>query len=855
MIPIRIISLGYERAFLDADSDASRRLERASTNAHRTTSILLSSGKQARREFPNGRAYSFSGNAVVRLWKAFWTAVREVKQARAEGESPVLSAQDPFIAGVIAFKVSRWANVPYEAQEHADAFSGPWERESFLHAVFIRIGSFTLRRADRVRVVSDRIKDRLMHRFGIEASKIYVKQVDQDLSWHLEQEPRAWPSVPTIVAPCRFVPQKGLDVLMSAVSDLRERGLAFRLRLIGSGPLQGELRSRIASLGLDDYVEILPWVSQEELWSGVDLFVLSSNYEGWGRTIVEAMAKRVPIVTTDVGCVGSFFRPQIDGRAVPIGNARALADAIAEQFTERERREWMVAQAHERAKTFSSLQVEGSYLQQEHWEKMASYKLQATSYSFWKWTALLIAGAVLLRALSLYLFAGSLGANREWGFFTLVQNWFLGNGYSFVSDIGCASAYRSPGFLFFLTAVYGVFGFANFFAQAVIQNILAVLVVYFVYRLGWAITKDRRIGLVAGALVALHPYTFYHYTQYYHTVISSLFLVLFMLALLRLEETKKMMWAFWSGVMIALLAYMQGTILPATVFLSLWLLIRWRKEWKRAIGAIAIMAVVSAGLIAPWTIRNWRVFHAFIPLTTDLGHALAKANNDHAYAMNALGYPQEAFDEVHDPANPLKTIYVPLPEVEADFRAHGMEIPDGFFFNREHPLEPGLRRTCESQREFNEVAFNTYWTGLAKEWITTHYWTDGLRLQVQKMVQFWNPQLQPVKRYGAQWSFGTESLVAKLAQWSLTAWVLLVELFTIIGLFVAGKKKILGRIMPFLIIFGVYTFMHSFFAGYTKYRIPLDGLMAILASFAVVFLRDRIRTRIMKRGAQKTESV
>jgi hypothetical protein len=257
------------------------------------------------------------------------------------------------------------------------------------------------------------------------------------------------------------------------------------------------------------------------------------------------------------------------------------------------------------------------------------------------------------------------------------------------------------------------------------------------------------------------------------------------------------------------------------------------------------MAIVSVALIAPWTYRNWKTFNAFVPLTTDLGHAMAKANNDHAYTMNALGYPQEAYGEIRD-ESALKTVYVPLPEVAEDFRSIGKEVPDGFFFNREHPLEPALRFTCDEQQDFNEVSFNAYWTGLAKEWIASNYWNEGIKLQVQKMIQFWNPVLQPVKRYGAQWSFGTESLIAKLAQWSLIAWVLFIELFAVIGLFIAGKKKLLGRIAPFLIVMAVYTFMHSFFAGYTKYRIPLDNLMAILAAMSIIPVWDVIRSKWKK---------
>jgi glycosyltransferase involved in cell wall biosynthesis/4-amino-4-deoxy-L-arabinose transferase-like glycosyltransferase len=769
----------------------------------------------------------------------------EAGAARAKGEAVVVTAQDPFIAGKIAFVISRIADVPYEIQEHGDFYSGYWEKERLLLNPWLaRLGKFIFRRADGIRVVSDKVRDHLVRRCGIDADRITVNPVVQDISWHIAHERRPWPDTPTIVVPCRFVKQKGLDVLINALVDLKRRGTAFRTRIIGSGPLEAKIRSWIEERGLSDRVTIEAWASQESLWSDADLFVCSSRYEGWGRTIAEAMAARVPIVTTDVGCVGSLFRPQVDGRVVQPDDARGLASAIKEQFEETERREWMAGNAFKRVMKELRLAEDAIRIQHDAWRSAIERKPK-TSRRAWISATALIAFASLVRLTSFLWFWKSLGANREWGFFTLVHNWFLGYGFSFAAQAGCASAYRSPGFLFFLTGTYGLFGFENFLAQAVIQNVLAVFVVYAVYRLGRAVTKDRRAGLIAGFFIALHPYTFYHYTQFYHTVFSSLFLVLLMLALLKLEESKRMVWALWSGIMIALLAYVQGTILPATVFLSLWLLIRWRKQWKRAIGAVAIMAIVSAALIAPWTYRNWRVFHAFVPLTTDLGHALAKANNDHAYTMNALGYPQEAYEEIRDAAG-LKTVYVPSPEVEADFHAQGKDVPDGMFFNREHPLEPGLRQTCDEQREFDEIAFNAYWTGIAKDWIAANYWTDGLKLQVQKMIQFWNPALQPAKRYGAQWSFGTESIIAKMAQWSLIAWVLLAELFAVIGLFVAGKKKFLGRMAPFLIVMAVYTFMHSFFAGYTKYRIPLDNLTAVIASVGVVAVWDRVMSKRKK---------
>jgi len=864
---MNIVVLGFDRDLLDPQSAAALRQTSFAERADVRLNIFLLSRVDRRADVVLSdriRVRAWTGNVVFRLCGLFVAAAKEIRAAKTRKERVLITAQDPFIAGMTAFKLSRLLDVPYEVQEHGDFYSGYWEREvPFVNRLLSYAGRFALRRADAVRVVSERIRDRCIARMKMDPARITVRSVWQDLSWHLNRPARPWPETPTIVIPCRFVAQKGIDTLIDACDRLAKNGVKFRARLIGKGPLEARVRADIAARGLADRIVIEPWADQASLWGDADLFVCSSRYEGWGRTIIEAMAAGVPVVTTDVGCVGSVLRPQVDGRVVQPNDAGALARDIRQQFEESDRRAWMATNARERVKEMMISPEKSAEIQRTAWrkiedvEQMNNETMEQSSHQTitsslppsrrsWIATTALIAFASFIRLTSFVLFWKSLGANREWGFFTIVQNWFLGYGYSLVPAVGCASAYRSPGYLFFLTGVYGVFGFANFFAQALIQNLLAILLVYLVYRLGWSISRDRRVGLIAGFLIAVHPYTFYHYTQYYHTAISGCFLVGLLLALHALERTKRWRWAGISGILIALLAYIQGTILPATALLSLWLLIRWWPNWKRAIGAIAIMAIVSVAMIAPWTYRNWTIFHAFVPLTTDLGHALAKANHPLNYAMTALGYPQEAFDETADPLDPLKVRYALLPEVADDLRAHGVEPTDNYFFGPEHPAEPGLRLTCDAQRDMNEVAFNEYWTGQANAWIAENYWPDVVQLQAQKIVQFWSPALSPGKKYGAAWSFGNESLLATLARYGLVAYVLFAELLAVAGLAIAFRRRQWASVVPILIIFAVYTALHSFFAGYTKYRIPLDNLLVVLSAIGFVQVWDACRRKTPK---------
>lgn len=858
MTPLRIIMLSYERGFMDPASEASHRLGSLADGDIRISAFVLSGRKAGDREDGKTRIHAVGGLAPVRIARVLSGALREIRRAKKAGERVIVTAQDPFVSGKIAFLLSRCTGVPYEIQEHGDFFSGYWKRERISHRLLTCIGRFVLRRADGVRVVSERIRDRFIREFGISPDRIIVNPVVQDLSWHLTRPiKKEMPDVPIIVAPCRFVRQKGLDVLLEALSLLKTSGTpdkealssraplpdkggvggGFRLRLVGSGSGEASLKKDIARLGLSSEVSIESWASQEGIWDNADLFVCSSRYEGWGRTIVEAMAAGVPIVTTDVGCVGSFFRPQIDGRIVQPEDANSLMVAIREQLTEHDRRIWMAENARERIASIESDQTR-IRRQTDAWKILGEKAIKQSNNTTILPTAILLAFTTVIRAASVVLFWPSLGANREWGFFRLVESWFAGYGYSYFAGFGCASAYRSPGYLFFLTGVYKLFGFANFLAQAIIQNLFAIGIVYLVYRLGWTISRNRRIGLIAGFLAAIHPYAFYHYTQYYHTVLQSFFLLLLMFMFIRLMETRRMAYAFWTGVAIALLAYVQGTILPATVLLAVWLLYVWRKEWKRAIGAITVMAIVSIAIIAPWTIRNWNVFHEFVPLTTDLGLSMAKANTDNYPTLLRLGYPHEVLNEEVSPDDPRLVRYTYLSDVQNVLALNGGLHPSALW-TEWHPREPTWAADrCENLSSVSEPEYNQYWIGKAKDWLVGNYWSDGWKLQLRKVATFWSPRLYPWKRYGASWSFGNDGIKAQLATWGYSGYVAAIELLAIAGLiFVFRRRSSLPdahlKLVPILIVFVVYTAMHTIFAPYTKYRIPLDHLVSILAALGL----------------------
>jgi glycosyltransferase involved in cell wall biosynthesis len=159
----------------------------------------------------------------------------------------------------------------------------------------------------------------------------------------IEMPPRRRATVPAPGRPVRLLEAANLKLgkghadLIQAVSLLRDRGIAVQLDLAGEGPLQQDFEALSVKLGVAEQVCFLGCVPHDELLRDLsagrwDLFVLPSLMEGIPVSVMEAMAAGVPVVVTPVGGVPELVRPGA-GVVVPPGDARALADGLAEIVT------------------------------------------------------------------------------------------------------------------------------------------------------------------------------------------------------------------------------------------------------------------------------------------------------------------------------------------------------------------------------------------------------------------------------------------------------------------------------------------------------------------------------------------
>lgn len=135
----------------------------------------------------------------------------------------------------------------------------------------------------------------------------------------------------TILIVSRLSHEKNIYLVIRALARL---GAAFSqtgLVIVGDGPQKQALVQAVKKYGLTDRVIFEGW--QDNLatyFRSADLFVLSSDYEGWGLTVVEAMAAGCPVAMTDVGCAGELVINRQNGLISPVKDEIALSKTMAE---------------------------------------------------------------------------------------------------------------------------------------------------------------------------------------------------------------------------------------------------------------------------------------------------------------------------------------------------------------------------------------------------------------------------------------------------------------------------------------------------------------------------------------------
>lgn len=305
-----VLAISYATRVLETGSREQSRLLALSAGLDQHVMIVVTNKSAGLPDcFMSGNLSVYATQSSSKLGKLM-TAIRLARQVlQRQGGQWVVSAQDPFETGLVAWVVARWYGQSLHIQLHGDNFgNAEWIASSLLNRIRAFWGRLLFKRAASVRVVAQRQKEALLT-LGLAPAKIVVLPVQVDLSAFLmvgeERSYTARDAAPAFLYVGRFSPEKDIRRMLTVFRDVLQELPDATLTLLGDGPERSVLAAQVQSLGIADQVRFQAWTNDVP---GVmrlhDAFILFSQHEGFALVLLEAMAAGLPIITTDVGCVG-----------------------------------------------------------------------------------------------------------------------------------------------------------------------------------------------------------------------------------------------------------------------------------------------------------------------------------------------------------------------------------------------------------------------------------------------------------------------------------------------------------------------------------------------------------------------
>jgi glycosyltransferase involved in cell wall biosynthesis len=233
----------------------------------------------------------------------------------------------------LAWATGRLARLPFSFTAHAYDVQEPrpWLPRVAREAAFVR--AISLETATRVRASAGFAARVRVGHLGVDVERFRPGD-------HAPADP------PEIVTVARLGPTKGIEVLIEAARLLASgsrardaRGAAFRVRILGDGPLREACVSRTRALGLDETVCFDGAVTQAQVAIALrraTIFALpcvrthgGARHDGLPVAVLEAMASALPVVSTPVGGIPEAIAHGTTGILVPPGDAHGLAASLA----------------------------------------------------------------------------------------------------------------------------------------------------------------------------------------------------------------------------------------------------------------------------------------------------------------------------------------------------------------------------------------------------------------------------------------------------------------------------------------------------------------------------------------------
>jgi len=246
-----------------------------------------------------------------------------------------ITTQDPFFAGLIGRYLKNKTGATLEIQLHGDFYSSDYYKKSGLkNLIQYYVGKwFVLKKADKIRVVGERIRLSLLN-LGISENKIITKAIQNDpeviesYTSNINLDDKYPNYEKTFLVLGRLEPVKNILWLIEIFKEILKKN-NFLLLIVGMGSVEKDIEEQIKNNNLDNNIKLQNWTENPyDYLRSADCLLFPSLSEGYGLVAMEANVIGTKVIMNDVGVANYELKPSDKVKILPINDKEAWIQAI-----------------------------------------------------------------------------------------------------------------------------------------------------------------------------------------------------------------------------------------------------------------------------------------------------------------------------------------------------------------------------------------------------------------------------------------------------------------------------------------------------------------------------------------------
>lgn len=344
---MKVLTIGSDRKLFEEQSPVVLRSLDYANKMEELHIIVFSLKKHNLKEKKINNLYIYptsSSSKFCYIKDAYYIGKRVIKENKFIRGLSVISTQDPFESGLVGLFLKKKFNLPLQVQLHTDMWSSHFSN-SFLNIIRRIISSYVLKKVDGVRTVTKDLAEKMTRKLSSKA-KVSILPIFVDIDYIKNQEPikdlrKDFPQFDFIILMAsRLTSEKRIDVALHILKNILPVFPKVGLVIAGNGNEENNLKNIAKNIGISNNVIFLGWQNDLiSLYKTSNIFLLTSEYEGYGMTVIESLASGCPVFATKVGVVSEIIEDGKNSYICNVGDVDCFVLKIINYIRDNSKRE------------------------------------------------------------------------------------------------------------------------------------------------------------------------------------------------------------------------------------------------------------------------------------------------------------------------------------------------------------------------------------------------------------------------------------------------------------------------------------------------------------------------------------